>query len=77
MLKEGRLELVRSVLAAILVHQLMMLSLNKRALKQVEKILRGFLSVGCAGEEIAMSSGRRSVDRFSLGFLVFWIWVGL
>ena len=36
------------MLAAIPLHQLMVLSLNKRTLKQVEKILRGFLWAGGA-----------------------------
>jgi hypothetical protein len=44
----GRLALVHSVLAAIPLHQLMVLSLNKKALKQVNKILRGFLWAGRA-----------------------------
>ena len=46
--KAGRLALVRSVLAAIPLHQLMVLSVNKRSLKQVENILRGFLWAGRA-----------------------------
>ena len=44
--RAGRLALIRSVLAAIPLHQLIVLSLNKKALKQVNKILRGFLCVG-------------------------------
>ncbi|XP_071677025.1 uncharacterized protein [Lolium perenne] len=44
--KARRLTLIRSVLAAIPLHQLMVLSLNKKALKQVYKIFRGFLWVG-------------------------------
>jgi hypothetical protein len=44
----GRLALVKSVLAAIPLHQLMVLSFNKKALKQVNKILRSFLWVGRA-----------------------------
>ena len=46
--RAGRLALVRSVLAAIPLHQLIVLSLNKKALKQVNKILRGFLWTGRA-----------------------------
>jgi len=38
----GRLALVKSVLAAIPLHQLMVLSVNKKILKKVEKILRAF-----------------------------------
>jgi hypothetical protein len=44
--KVGRLALVKSVLAALPLHQLVVLGVNVRALKQVEKILRGFLWVG-------------------------------
>jgi hypothetical protein len=44
--KAGRLTLIRSVLAMIPLHQLMVLSLNKKAHKLVVKILRGFLWVG-------------------------------
>jgi hypothetical protein len=44
----GCLALVSAVLAAIPLHQLMVLSLNKEALKQVTKILRGFLWAGRA-----------------------------
>ena len=46
MAKAGRLFLIRLVLAAIPLHQIMVLSLNKKVLKQIEKILRGFLWVG-------------------------------
>jgi hypothetical protein len=42
------LVLIRSVLAAIPLHPLMVLSLNKTALKQVNTILRGFLWAGRA-----------------------------
>jgi hypothetical protein len=41
--RAGRLTLIRAVLAAIPFHQLMVLSVNKKALKQVVKILRNFL----------------------------------
>jgi hypothetical protein len=43
-----RLALVLLVLAAIPMYQLMMLSFNKKALKQVNKILPGFLLDGRA-----------------------------
>jgi hypothetical protein len=46
--RAGRLTLIRSFLAAIPLHQLMMLGLHKKALKQVYKILRGFLWTGRA-----------------------------
>jgi hypothetical protein len=48
--KAGRLTLIRSVLAAIPLHQLMVLSLNKKALKHMYNILRGFLWLG--GKEV-------------------------
>jgi hypothetical protein len=44
--RAGRLALIRSVLVAIPMHQLIVLSVNKKALKQVNKILRGFLWAG-------------------------------
>lgn len=44
--RAGRLALIRAVLAAIPLHQLMVLGLDKRTLKQVNKILRGFLWAG-------------------------------
>jgi hypothetical protein len=46
--RAGRLTLIRAVLAAIPLHQLMVLGLNKKTLKQVNKILRGFLWLGKA-----------------------------
>ncbi|XP_051219522.1 uncharacterized protein [Lolium perenne] len=46
--RAGRLALIRAALAAIPLHQLMVLGLNKKRLKQVNKILRGFLWVGRA-----------------------------
>jgi hypothetical protein len=48
MTRAGRLTLIRSVLAATPLHQLMVLGLNKKTLKQVNKIMRGFLWVGRA-----------------------------
>lgn len=44
----GRLALIRAMLAAITLHQLVVLGLNKKTLKQVHKILRGFLWAGRA-----------------------------
>jgi hypothetical protein len=44
--KVGHLALVKSVHAAIPLHQLVILGVNVRALKQVEKILRGFFWTG-------------------------------
>jgi hypothetical protein len=43
MAKSGRLALVKSVLSAIPVHQLLVYSPPKKTLKQIEKIERGFL----------------------------------
>jgi hypothetical protein len=42
------LALVKSVLAEILLHQIMVLTFNKKALKQVNTILRSFLWAGRA-----------------------------
>jgi hypothetical protein len=39
MTKAGRLALVKSVLMAIPLHQIVVLGLNKKALKQIEKIV--------------------------------------
>jgi hypothetical protein len=44
--RAGRLALIRSVITAIPLHQLMVLSLNKKALNKVNKIMRGFLWAG-------------------------------
>lgn len=41
--KSGRLELVKSVLSAIPLHQLLVLAPPKKSIKQLEKIERGFL----------------------------------
>jgi hypothetical protein len=46
--KVGRLALIKSVLAAILLHQLMVLSMDKKTIKKIERILQGFLWVGRA-----------------------------
>uniref|UniRef100_A0A453BJB7 Uncharacterized protein n=1 Tax=Aegilops tauschii subsp. strangulata TaxID=200361 RepID=A0A453BJB7_AEGTS len=48
MTKIGRLALVKSVLSAIPVHQLLAFAPPKKTLKQLEKIERGFLWVGRA-----------------------------
>jgi hypothetical protein len=48
MTKAGCLALVKSVLMAIPLHQIVVLALNKKALKQIEKIVRGFLWAGKA-----------------------------
>jgi hypothetical protein len=46
--KTGRLTLVKSVLSAIPVHQLLAFAPPKKTLKQLEKIQRGFLWAGRA-----------------------------
>jgi hypothetical protein len=43
--KAGRLALIKSVLAAIPLHELMVLSMDKKTMKKIERILRGFLWV--------------------------------
>jgi hypothetical protein len=43
MTKAGRLALVKLVLMAIPLHQIVVLGLNKKSLKQIERILGGFL----------------------------------
>jgi hypothetical protein len=48
MTKAGRLTLVKAVLMAIPLHQLIVLGLHKKVLKQVNKIVRGFLWAGRA-----------------------------
>jgi hypothetical protein len=39
MTKAGRLALVKSVLVAIPLHQIIVLGINKKSLKQIEKIV--------------------------------------
>jgi hypothetical protein len=46
--KAGRLALIKSVLAAIPLHQLMVLSMDKKSIKKIERIFRGFLWAGRA-----------------------------
>jgi hypothetical protein len=48
MTKAGRLVLVKYVLMVIQLHEIVVLRLNKKALKQIEKIVRGFLWAGRA-----------------------------
>jgi hypothetical protein len=36
--KAGRLALIKSVLAAILLHQVMVLSMDKKSIKKIERI---------------------------------------
>ena len=43
MAKAGHLTLVKSVLMAIPLQQIIVLELNKRTLKQIQKIARSFL----------------------------------
>jgi hypothetical protein len=44
--KAWRLALIKSVLSAIPLHQLMVLSMDKKSIKKIEKIFRGFLWAG-------------------------------
>jgi hypothetical protein len=46
MTKAGRLTLVKSVLMAIPLHQIIVLGLNKKTLKQIQRIARSFIWVG-------------------------------
>jgi hypothetical protein len=46
--KAGRLAVIKSVLATTPLHQFMVLSIDKKTLKKIERILRGFLWVGRA-----------------------------
>uniref|UniRef100_A0A452YYP2 Reverse transcriptase zinc-binding domain-containing protein n=3 Tax=Aegilops tauschii subsp. strangulata TaxID=200361 RepID=A0A452YYP2_AEGTS len=46
--KAGRLALVKSVLSAVLIHQLLAFAPPKKTLKQLEKIQHGFLWAGRA-----------------------------
>jgi hypothetical protein len=46
--KAGSLAMIKSILAAILLHPLMVLSIDKKTLKNIERILRVFLWVGRA-----------------------------
>jgi hypothetical protein len=55
----GRLALVKSVLMAILLHLVVVLGLNKKGLKQIEKIVRSFLWAGRANA----NSGHCHVNR--------------
>jgi hypothetical protein len=80
--RAGRLVLVRSVLAAIPLHQLMVLSLNKKALKQVIKILvlRGFLWAGTMllGKGVPLVVlpwlGVPDLARTAISLRVRWLW---
>jgi hypothetical protein len=74
--KAGRLALIKSVLAAIPLHQLMVLSMDKKTLR-----LRGFLgaSFGWLGRQpmaaTAMSTGPGFVAHCALEVWVFLTWV--
>jgi hypothetical protein len=62
----GCLALIRSVLAAIPLYQLIVLSANKKALKQVNKILPRFLWVGRPDANGDLSTSPRFVTHFGL-----------
>jgi hypothetical protein len=46
--KAGRLALIKSVFVAIPLHQLMVLSMDKKSINKIEKVFRGFLWAGRA-----------------------------
>uniref|UniRef100_A0A8I6XKE9 Reverse transcriptase domain-containing protein n=1 Tax=Hordeum vulgare subsp. vulgare TaxID=112509 RepID=A0A8I6XKE9_HORVV len=88
--KAGRLALVKSVLSAIPIHQMLALSPPKKTLKQLEKIQRGFL---WAGREAAKGGhchvnwrtvcrplaygglGIRDLERTGLALRLRWLWL--
>lgn len=88
--KAGRLALVKSVLSAIPVNQLLAFAPPKKTLKQLEKILRGFL---WAGRAIANGGhchvnwrhvcrpieygglGVRDIERAGLALRIRWMWL--
>jgi hypothetical protein len=75
--RAGRLTLIRSVLAAIPMHQLIVLSLNKKVLKQMGKILRGFLWVGrkdAHGGNCHVGLGIPDLARTAISLRVRWLW---
>ena len=89
MTKIGRLALVKSVLSAIPVHQLLAFAPPKKTLKQLEKIERGFLWVGraaangghchvnwnriCRPIELG-GLGVRDLERAGLALRLRWLW---
>jgi hypothetical protein len=89
MTKAGRLALVKSVLMAIPLHQIVVLGLNKKALKQIEKIVRGFLwagrqserewrplpcQLGCVSAAALGSLGVPDLARTAVSLRMRWLW---
>ncbi|XBH56154.1 hypothetical protein VPH35_078058 [Triticum aestivum] len=88
--KAGRLALVKSVLSAIPVHQLLAFAPPKKTLKQLEKIQRGFLWAGravanggnchvnwcraCRPVEYG-GLGIRDLERAGLALRLRWMWL--
>lgn len=90
MSKPGRLAMVKSVLCAIPIHQLLAYAPPKRALKLVEKIKRGFLWAGRAAANgghchvnwsrvcrpIALGGlGVQDIERDGLALRLRWLWL--
>ncbi|KAE8814645.1 Serine/threonine-protein kinase SMG1 [Hordeum vulgare] len=88
--KAGRLALVKSVLSAIPIHQMLALAPPKKTLKQLEKIQRGFLWAGRAAAQgghchvnwRAVSRpltlgglGIRDLERTGLALRLRWLWL--
>ena len=72
---------VKSVLVATAIHRLMVLSLNKKVLKQVEKIIRGLLWVSkdghCLVQGMPPMHGRLDIPdlaRTAISLQVWWLW---
>jgi hypothetical protein len=89
--RAGRLTLVKSVLGAVPVHQLLVLAIPKKALKPVMKIQRNFLWTGrkeAKGGHCHVNWGRvarpialgglgvHDLERTSLALRTRWLWLG-
>jgi hypothetical protein len=89
--KSGRLAMVKSVLGAIPLHQMLIIVPPKKMLKQIEKIQRGFLWAGRADAQgghchvnwqhvcrpIEQGGlGVRDLERTGLSLRIRWMWLG-